>query len=497
MALTYIGTRDRSIKATASEAILRGICPDGGLYIPEEIPKMEKSLEELGKLNYQELAYEVLSKFLDFTEEELKACIRGAYDEKFDTPEIVPVVKKGDALFLELFHGRTLAFKDMALSILPYLMKTAAKKNGLDKEIVILTATSGDTGKAALEGFANVEGTRIMVFFPEDGVSPVQKLQMNTQEGANTCVVGIKGNFDDAQSAVKSIFTDKALEQELAAKGFQFSSANSINIGRLVPQIVYYFWAYLQAVRMGEIKNGEALNFTVPTGNFGDILAGWYAMKMGLPVGHFVCASNDNKVLYDFFTTGTYDRRREFILTNSPSMDILISSNLERLIYLSTGSDPKANAALMKELAEDGHYTITDEMRAFMADFKGGFATEEENEAAIRTIFQDTGYLIDTHTGVAAAVYGQYKNETGDQTKTVIASTASPFKFSRSVMDAVKGKAATEGKDEFDVADELAAAAGLVLPKAVEEIRTATIRHDRECAVDEMEETVKNILGIS
>ena len=497
MALTYIGTRDRSIKATASEAILRGICPDGGLYIPEEIPKMEKSLEELGKLSYQELAYEVLSKFLDFTEEELKACIRGAYDEKFDTPEIVPVVKKGDALFLELFHGRTLAFKDMALSILPYLMKTAAKKNGLDKEIVILTATSGDTGKAALEGFANVEGTRIMVFFPEDGVSPVQKLQMNTQEGANTCVVGIKGNFDDAQSAVKSIFTDKALEQELAAKGFQFSSANSINIGRLVPQIVYYFWAYLQAVRMGEIKNGETLNFTVPTGNFGDILAGWYAMKMGLPVGHFVCASNDNKVLYDFFTTGTYDRRREFILTNSPSMDILISSNLERLIYLSTGSDPKANAALMKELAEDGHYTITDEMRAFMADFKGGFATEEENEAAIRTIFQDTGYLIDTHTGVAAAVYGQYKNETGDQTKTVIASTASPFKFSRSVMDAVKGKAATEGKDEFDVADELAAAAGLVLPKAVEEIRTAPIRHDRECAVDEMEETVKNILGIS
>ena len=257
---------------------------------------------------------------------------QGAYDEKFDTPEIVPVVKKGDALFLELFHGRTLAFKDMALSILPYLMKTAAKKNGLDKEIVILTATSGDTGKAALEGFANVEGTRIMVFFPEDGVSPVQKLQMNTQEGANTCVVGIKGNFDDAQSAVKSIFTDKALEQELAAKGFQFSSANSINIGRLVPQIVYYFWAYLQAVRMGEIKNGEALNFTVPTGNFGDILAGWYAMKMGLPVGHFVCASNDNKVLYDFFRTGEYNKNRAFHVTVSPSMDILISSNLERLL---------------------------------------------------------------------------------------------------------------------------------------------------------------------
>ena len=356
MALTYIGTRDRSIKATASEAILRGICPDGGLYIPEEIPKMEKSLEELGKLNYQELAYEVLSKFLDFTEEELKA-----YDEKFDTPEIVPVVKKGDALFLELFHGRTLAFKDMALSILPYLMKTAAKKNGLDKEIVILTATSGDTGKAALEGFANVEGTRIMVFFPEDGVSPVQKLQMNTQEGANTCVVGIKGNFDDAQSAVKSIFTDKALEQELAAKGFQFSSANSINIGRLVPQIVYYFWAYLQAVRMGE-------------------------MKMGLPVGHFVCASNDNKVLYDFFRTGEYNKNRAFHVTVSPSMDILISSNLERLLAHMGGQ--AATKSEMESLNRDGvyHAEITEKK------ISGEYATEAETFAAIKDFYEKTGY---------------------------------------------------------------------------------------------------------
>ena len=305
-----------------------------------------------------------------------------------------------------------------------------------------------------------------------------------------------------AKSGAQVTGTDVSSEmimaaKELAEKGFQFSSANSINIGRLVPQVVYYVYAYAKLLANEEIAAGEEINVVVPTGNFGNILAAYFAKKMGLPIRTLICASNDNKVLYDFFTTGPYDRRREFILTNSPSMDILISSNLERLIYLSTGSDPKANAALMKELAEDGHYTITDEMRAFMADFKGGFATEEENEAAIRTIFQDTGYLIDTHTGVAAAVYGQYKNETGDQTKTVIASTASPFKFSRSVMDAVKGKAATEGKDEFDVADELAAAAGLVLPKAVEEIRTAPIRHDRECAVDEMEETVKNILGIS
>ena len=456
--------------------------------------KMEKSLEELGKLNYQELAYEVLSKFLDFTEEELKACIRGAYDEKFDTPEIVPVVKKGDALFLELFHGRTLAFKDMALSILPYLMKTAAKKNGLDKEIVILTATSGDTGKAALEGFANVEGTRIMVFFPEDGVSPVQKLQMNTQEGANTCVVGIKGNFDDAQSAVKSIFTDKALEQELAAKGFQFSSANSINIGRLVPQIVYYFWAYLQAVRMGEIKNGEALNFTVPTGNFGDILAGWYAMKMGLPVGHFVCASNDNKVLYDFFQTGTYDRQREFILTTSPSMDILISSNLERLLYLSTGCDAEQTAKLMNQLGTEGHYTVTPEMKAKMADFCGGFATEAEDAAAIRELYDETGYVIDTHTGVASAVYQRYKKNTGDETKTVIASTASPYKFSRSVMEAISDEKLPE--DEFAVIDELSRVSGVEIPKAVEEIRNAQIRHNLECDVQDMKKTVAKILGI-
>lgn len=494
MALTYIGTRDRSIKATASEAILRGICPDGGLYIPEEIPKMEKSLEELGRLDYRGLAYEVLSKFLDFTEEELKACIRGAYDEKFDTPEIVPVVKKGDALFLELFHGRTLAFKDMALSILPYLMKTAAKKNGLQKEIVILTATSGDTGKAALEGFANVEGTRIMVFFPEDGVSPVQKLQMNTQEGANTCVVGIKGNFDDAQSAVKSIFTDKALEQELAAKGFQFSSANSINIGRLVPQIVYYFWAYLQAVRMGEIKNGEALNFTVPTGNFGDILAGWYAMKMGLPVGHFVCASNDNKVLYDFFRTGEYNKNRAFHVTVSPSMDILISSNLERLIYKIAGNDAEKNRNFMEQLGAEGKYEITEEMKEKLREFYGNYANEEETAQTIRQVYEETGYVLDTHTAVGKAVYEKYKKDTQDNTKTVIASTASPFKFTRSVMTAIDKK--YEDMEDFQLVDELSELAKIPVPQAIEEIRTAEIRHNTTAQVSQMAETVMEILGI-
>lgn len=498
MALSYQSTRGGQTGGTASQAVLQGLAADGGLFMPTEIPKLDVSMEKLAGMSYQETAYEVMKLFLtDYTEEELRSCIAKAYDSKFDTEEIAPLAKADGAYYLELYHGSTIAFKDMALSILPHLMTTAAKKNHADKEIVILTATSGDTGKAAMAGFADVPGTRIIVFYPKGGVSPVQERQMRTQKGENTAVVAIHGNFDDAQTGVKNLFNNKELAKELAEKGFQFSSANSINIGRLVPQVVYYVYAYAKLLANEEIAAGEEINVVVPTGNFGNILAAYFAKKMGLPIRTLICASNDNKVLYDFFTTGTYDRRREFILTNSPSMDILISSNLERLIYLSTGSDPKANAALMKELAEDGHYTITDEMRAFMADFKGGFATEEENEAAIRTIFQDTGYLIDTHTGVAAAVYGQYKNETGDQTKTVIASTASPFKFSRSVMDAVKGKAATEGKDEFDVADELAAAAGLVLPKAVEEIRTAPIRHDRECAVDEMEETVKNILGIS
>ena len=503
MALTYIGTRDRSIKATASEAILRGICPDGGLYIPEEIPKMEKSLDvlldeyasiragranphvldrirvdyygtptplqQVGNVSVPEARMIVIQPW----EKNLKACIRGAYDEKFDTPEIVPVVKKGDALFLELFHGRTLAFKDMALSILPYLMKTAAKKNGLQKEIVILTATSGDTGKAALEGFANVEGTRIMVFFPEDGVSPVQKLQMNTQEGTNTCVVGIKGNFDDAQSAVKSIFTDKALEQELAAKGFQFSSANSINIGRLVPQIVYYFWAYLQAVRMGEIKNGEALNFTVPTGNFGDILAGWYAMKMGLPVGHFVCASNDNKVLYDFFRTGEYNKNRAFHVTVSPSMDILISSNLERLLAHMGGQ--AATKAEMESLNRDGvyHAEITER------SISGEYATEAETFAAIKDFYEKTGYVMDTHTAVAYAAYQKYKAESGDNTPMVIVSTASPYKFTKDVMTALDAKYA-DG-DAFALQADLERISGVAVPAPIVGLEHRPILHKNVC----------------
>lgn len=497
MALSYQSTRGGQTGVTASQAVLQGLAADGGLFMPTEIPALDVSLEKLAGMTYQETAYEVMKLFLtDYTEEELKSCIAKAYDSKFDTEEIAPLAKADGAYYLELYHGSTIAFKDMALSILPHLMTTAAKKNREDREIVILTATSGDTGKAAMAGFADVSGTRIIVFYPKGGVSPVQERQMCTQKGDNTSVVAIHGNFDDAQTGVKKLFNNKELARKFSDKGFLLSSANSINIGRLVPQIVYYVYAYARLLANEEIQAGEEINIVVPTGNFGNILAAYFAKKMGLPIRTLICASNDNKVLYDFFTTGTYDRRREFILTNSPSMDILISSNLERLIYLSAGCDAAANADLMSELAEEGHYTVTGSMRDFMSDFRGGFATHEENAKAIRTIFQDTGYLIDTHTGVAAAVYDRYKNETGDRTKTVIASTASPFKFARSVMEAVKGRDAVEGKDEFAVADALAEEAGIALPEAVEEIRTAPIRHSRECAVDEMEETVKNILGI-
>ena len=498
MELVYRSTRNAQETATASMAILKGLANEGGLFVPDTIPAFDKSLEELSKMDYREVAYQVMKLMLtDFTEEELRHCINSAYDSKFDTKEIAPLVHKAGAYYLELFHGATIAFKDMALSILPYLLTTSAKKNDVKNEIVILTATSGDTGKAALAGFADVPGTKIIVFYPKHGVSPIQEKQMVTQKGDNTCVIGITGNFDDAQTGVKKMFSDKELNEYLASKGYQFSSANSINIGRLVPQVVYYVYAYAKLLENEQIENGEEINVVVPTGNFGNILAAYFAKHMGVPIKTLICASNDNKVLYDFFTTGTYDRKREFILTNSPSMDILISSNLERLIYLSTGCDAAADAALMKDLSEKGSYTVTESMRQFMSDFRGGFATEAQNEATISKIFEDTGYLIDTHTGVAATVYNAYKAETGDQTKTVIASTASPYKFSHSVLEAIKGKSAVEGKDEFAVVDELSEVSGTPVPKAVEELRSAVIRHNTECDVDKMGETVKNILGIA
>ena len=495
MNLLYKSTRNGEKTVTASEAILKGLADDGGLFVPVSIPKLDVSLDELKDMSYQETAYAVMKQFItDFTEEELKNCIDKAYDAKFDTEEIAPLVKVDGTYYLELFHGATIAFKDMALSILPHLLTTAAKKNNVKNEIVILTATSGDTGKAALAGFADVEGTRIIVFYPKNGVSKVQELQMVTQKGANTSVVAIHGNFDCAQSGVKAIFENKELAKELDHAGFQFSSANSINIGRLVPQIVYYVYAYAKLLQNEEITEGEAINVVVPTGNFGNILAAYFAKQMGIPIDKLICASNENNVLFDFFQTGVYDKNREFILTNSPSMDILISSNLERLIYMIAGQDAEKNSELMQALKSKGVYELTDEMKANLDDFAAGYATEAEVRETIAEVYKKTGYVIDTHTAVAAKVYKTYQEASKDEKKTVIASTASPYKFARSVMTAIDDK--YDALEEFDLIDSLEVISNVDIPNAVEEIRNAEILHTRECDADKMEETVKDILGV-
>ena len=495
MGVLYYSTRGDKQAYTASQAILQGLAKDGGLFVPDVLPKLDKTMEELSAMDYKEVAYEVMKQFLtDYTEEELKTCIKNAYNDRFDTPAIAPTVKKAGAYYLELFHGPTIAFKDMALSILPHLMVTAAKKNNCDKEIVILTATSGDTGKAALAGFADVPGTRIVVFYPKGGVSAVQEKQMVTQKGKNVKVVGIHGNFDDAQSRVKALFGDKELEKELAEGGFQFSSANSINIGRLVPQVAYYAYAYANLLRDGELKDGELLNVVVPTGNFGNILAAYYAKNMGVPIGKLICASNDNKVLFDFFRSGSYDRNREFILTTSPSMDILISSNLERLIYRIAGDDSAVNAELMASLSKNGKYTITEEMAERLGDFYGNYANEDETAAQIKSVYESDGYVMDTHTAVASAVYEKYKAETGDTTKTLIASTASPYKFARSVMSAIDSK--YENGEDFALIDELCRISGVKIPAAVEEIRSAAVLHNTVVDRDEMKQTVLEFLGL-
>ena len=496
MNLVYHSTRNSEETATASEAILKGLTSDGGLFVPDSIPKLNVSLEDLTQMSYQEIAYAVMKEFLtDFTEEELKTCINNAYDSKFDTEEIAVTKKVDGAYYLELFHGATIAFKDMALSILPHLLVTSARKNNVKNEIVILTATSGDTGKAALAGFADVPGTKIIVFYPKSGVSPIQEKQMVTQKGDNTYVIGIKGNFDDAQTGVKKMFSNKELAKVMNDNGFQFSSANSINIGRLVPQVVYYVKAYADLLKQGALKAGEPMNVVVPTGNFGNILASYYAKQMGIPIGKFVCASNKNKVLFDFFETGKYDRNREFYVTTSPSMDILISSNLERMIYRIAGNDAKQCAKFMAALTKDGEYVITDAMKAELSEFFGAFGSEEETAVKIREVYDKEGYVMDTHTAVAAVAYDKYKAATGDdKTPTVIASTASPYKFTRSVMDAIDP--AYDAEDDFELVDELNKVSKTAIPKAIEEIRTAPVLHDMVCETAAMEDEVKKILGI-
>ena len=489
MEVRYRSTRGAESGVSASRAIIKGLSEDGGLFVPERIPAFDFDVTELAGMDYKETAYRVMRLLLsDFTEEELRGCIEKAYDSKFDVPEIAPLVKHGDRYFLELFHGKTIAFKDMALSILPHLLTCAMKKNRMEQKVVILTATSGDTGKAALAGFSDVEGTQIIVFYPKGGVSRIQELQMVTEKGKNTKVIGVNGNFDDCQSNVKAIFSDKVLKEELAKKGFAFSSANSINIGRLVPQIAYYVWAYGRLIKSGEIQPDDKVNFTVPTGNFGNILAAYYAKRMGLPVHKLICASNENNVLFDFFHTGIYNKNREFILTSSPSIDILISSNLERLIYHIAGEDTEKTKELMLSLTNSGRYEITDAMKTGLSDFYSAYAREEEVFETIREVYEKDGYVIDTHTAVAAFAEGKYRREENDSAKNVIISTASPFKFAGNVLKAIGRD--TGSADDFAIAEELSRIAKIDIPNAVKEIRNADILHKTVCDPSEMEKLV-------
>ncbi|MBM7635736.1 threonine synthase [Streptococcus saliviloxodontae] len=494
MTLTYQSTRDANNKVTASQAILQGLATDGGLFTPTTTPAVDLDFDTLKDASYQEVAKLVLSAFLDdFTEEELDYCINNAYDAKFDTPAIAPLVKLGNQYNLELFHGSTIAFKDMALSILPYLLTTSAKKQGVDNKIVILTATSGDTGKAAMAGFADVPGTEIIVFYPRDGVSKIQELQMTTQTGDNTHVIAIDGNFDDAQTDVKRMFNDADLRARLLDNKTQFSSANSMNVGRLVPQVVYYVYAYAQLVKSGDIQNGDKVNFTVPTGNFGNILAAYYAKQIGVPVNKLICASNENKVLTDFFTTGTYDKKRDFKVTTSPSMDILVSSNLERLIFHLLGNDAEQTKALMEALVNDGQYSLPQVDQAILDLFEAGFATEEETALEIKRVYDEANYIEDPHTAVASAVYKAYADRTGDQTPTIIASTASPYKFPRVAVEAVTGK---DAGDDFVAVQELNQLSGVAIPAAVNGLETAEVRHKTVVATSDMQKAVESYLGI-
>lgn len=495
MPLLYQSTRDEKNIVTASEAILQGLATDGGLYVPTQFPDLHLDFAKLATQTYQEVAEFILQAFLtDFTAEEIKACVAGAYDEKFDDPVIAPLEKKGDSYYLELFHGPTFAFKDLALSILPYLTTTAAKKNQVEKEIVILTATSGDTGKAAMAGFADVPGTRIIVFYPEKGVSKIQETQMVTQKGANTHVIAVKGNFDDAQSAVKVMFNDAELKEKLAKNNQQFSSANSMNIGRLLPQVVYYVYTYAQLVKGNEITIGEPINVSVPTGNFGNILAAYYAKKIGVPINQLICASNTNNVLTDFFATGEYNRKRPFYLTTSPSMDILVSSNLERLIYHLSGDDAKQTKEWMDALLADGQYQISSTMLAELAEFYGAFATEKEVEETITSVFKEEAYAIDPHTAVAKSVATKYQEEQGSPLKMVVISTASPYKFPRTVVEAITGRVSEV--DDFTLVHQLEALTGIALPQAVKELTDLPILHTQVVEVTEMQQAVESILHL-
>ncbi|MDE6035488.1 MAG: threonine synthase [Ruminococcus sp.] len=495
----YNSTRNSTVKVSSAEAITQGISVDGGLFVPESIPVLTtEDIKAIGEMSYAERAGFVFSKYLtDFTEAEIRYCTENAYSTKnFETESIAEIAHLFDGTYmLELWHGPTCAFKDMALQILPYFLTTSAKKINLDKKIVILVATSGDTGKAALEGFKDVEGTSIMVFYPEDGVSPMQKRQMKTQEGENVGVCALKGNFDDCQNGVKAIFTDSEVKKLLDEKDMMFSSANSINWGRLVPQIVYYVSTYAELVRDGEIEAGEKINIVVPTGNFGNILAGYYAKHMGIPVNKLICASNINNVLTDFINTGVYDRNRKFYATVSPSMDILISSNLERLLYILTDGNDTLIKEWFGKLATEGRYEVTDDIKAkIREEFVAGYCDDVQTAQTIHEIYEKYSYTCDTHTAVAVKVYNDYKAQTGDTTKTVIASTASPYKFSKAVLEAVQnGKSEL---DEYDMIDRLAELSKMPVPSALADLRNKPERFGDVIDKTEQKNYVLEKLGI-
>ena len=497
--MLYHSTRNKNLSVTGAEAIAQGIAADGGLFVPESIPELTAAdFDALKGLSYAERAARLFSLYLtDFTGEELRECTHHAYESgSFETPDVQEITTLADgSMLLELWHGPTCAFKDMALQILPHFLTRSIKKTGIDREVVILTATSGDTGKAALAGFQDVPGTRIMVFYPEDGVSSMQKRQMQTQEGENVCVCAVKGNFDDCQNGVKAIFTDPDMQKALADHGMQFSSANSINWGRLVPQIVYYVSAYVTMLEKGLLENGQRFALTVPTGNFGNILAAWYAKQMGVPIRHLVCASNINKVLTDFIDTGVYDRRRDFHATVSPSMDILISSNLERLLYHMTGEDDAQIRAWFTALKESGSYQIPVELRnRIQAEFSGSFWNDEATKAMIGRVFAENGYLSDTHTAVGICAARDYTANAPEQSPMLIASTANPYKFGAAVLEAIGGDT---NADEYEILDRLQAKSGMQIPKALAELKTKKVRFSDVVAQDQMPAFVREKLGIA
>lgn len=493
--MNYLSTRGLSENKTGSQAVILGIAEDGGLFIPETIPTFTQSLEELCRFDYEETATQIMSLYFpDFKREAFRNAVQKSYQNKFDSHGIAPVIKAGKLNVMELYHGPTLAFKDLALSFLPELMRLSLEQEKIEDKVVILTATSGDTGKAALEGFKNKEGIQIVVFYPQDGVSEMQKLQMVTEDGENVFVAAVEGNFDDAQSGVKAIFRDKKFQEELSQEKIRLSSANSINIGRLIPQIVYYVHGYCQLVNQGEINSGEKIHVVVPTGNFGNILAAYYAKKMGLPIDKLICASNDNKVLFDFFTTSTYDCNRSLVTTTSPSMDILISSNLERLLFEISDRDSEKVSKLMVELEKNGKYSIDKKMAENLPDFYGAFATEEEVHQTIANVFKESNYLIDTHTAVAVHGYQKYKEETGDQTPALIVSTASPFKFGKTVGAALG--LSQDRENFYEEAKELAAFAKVEIPFQLKKLTEMPIRFTQTFSKKEMKNVVSEFLRL-